>query len=111
MQNLCSSFFGEEWMEEGGAPASGLRFVDLQGSLAAAWSPTICSAIHAVQIVSLDDCCLSRGLLSLRPQQGFKFSLVAGDSGVKAGDILLRVPDSLHISPSSVRSLTSNASA
>jgi len=34
---------------------------------------------------------------------GFKLSLVAVE-GVKAGDVLLRVPSSLHISPSSVRS-------
>ncbi|OLP96648.1 Metacaspase-1 [Symbiodinium microadriaticum] len=35
---------------------------------------------------------------------GFKFSLVADEGGVKAGDVLLRVPASMHISPSSVRS-------
>ncbi|CAE7387312.1 MCA1 [Symbiodinium sp. CCMP2456] len=55
----------QEWMEEGGAPSAGVRFVDLPG---------------------------------------FKFSLVAGEGGVKAGDVLLRVPASMHISPSSVRS-------
>jgi len=35
---------------------------------------------------------------------GFKFSLIAGEGGVKAGEVLLRVPASMHISPSSVRS-------
>ncbi|CAE7509670.1 SETD3 [Symbiodinium natans] len=46
---------------------------------------------------------LSSGL-RLADLPGFKFSLIAGESGVKAGDVLLRVPASMHISPSSVRS-------
>ena len=42
-------------------------------------------------------------------KQGFKFSLIAGESGVKAGDVLLRVPASMHISPSSVRAEASTS--
>ena len=56
----------QEWMEEGGTPSSGVRFVDLPGLPVA-----------------------QRGCSQGTPgyaMKGFKFSLIAGEGGVKAGE-------------------------
>jgi len=67
------------------------------------------TVLHAAEedVAALEGWLQSRGVTTpLRAARlpGYGLSLVAGEAGVKAGDILLSIPVGLHISPSAVRS-------